>query len=213
MWILRKPLNLRSGLLGSPWTSEEAPGPPTTPWDFLGGPRTSQPQSFLGGPRVSVIDRPPPPAELADGGDNDKYELRFLSNLEREREVRPWLLLASPEERQEIESALAFRSQRRYAGRCFFCVGVFRNGQLQGVSTCEERSEIDDIMTFFLPRRVLRCFTILTKPKVKTIAGEVLVRGVIMMAKMNKCRPDFENLKDGPVQKYYKMGCLLARAD
>jgi len=157
---------------------------------------------------AATIDRPPPPADLEDGDGEEEYDIKYLSNMEREYYLKQWQLLASPEERALSESMMSFRSQPMFNGLVRYCVGAFLNGKLQGLATCEERADIGDFASFFFPKRVLRCFAILTRPRVKTQAGSVLVQAVNTLADNRDCRVDFEALKDIAGGKYY----ILARS-
>jgi len=159
---------------------------------------------------AATIDRPPPPADLEDGDGEEEYDVKYLSNMEREHYLKQWQLLASPEDLALSESMLSFRSQPMYNGLVRYCVGAFLDGKLQGLATCEERADIGDVVSFFFPKRVLRCFAVLTRPRVRTEAGSVLVRAIHAMADSHDCyRVDFEALKDIAGGRYYILGRSL----
>lgn len=157
----------------------------------------------------ATIDRPPPPAELDEGDGSEGYEVRFLSNEEREYHANLWLPLAAEEDRAILEKqVLPFRSTQMFTGKSRLCVGAFVGPQCEGLATTEVVPDFSDFASFFVQKRCMRCLTLVTKPRTRTEAGGLIVRAVKQLADESGYRADFEPLQELAGGRYW----VLARS-
>jgi len=161
-------------------------------------------------PAAGVIERPPPPpAELDEGDGEEEYEVRFLTNEEREYFANLWLPLSTEEDRELLEKAvLPFRSTKMFTGKSRLCVGAFVGNQCEGMATTEVVPDFSDFSAFFIQKRCLRCLAIVTRPRVRTEAGSLIVKAVKQLADESGYRADFEPIQDVAGGKYW----ILARS-
>uniref|UniRef100_A0A7S1KYW2 Glycylpeptide N-tetradecanoyltransferase n=1 Tax=Alexandrium catenella TaxID=2925 RepID=A0A7S1KYW2_ALECA len=158
---------------------------------------------------AGVLDKPPPPADLDEGDGEEEYEVRFLSNEEREYHAQLWLPMAGEEDRRLLETAvLPFRSTQFFTGKSRLCIGAFVGEKCEGLATSEVVMDYSDISAFFTQRRCLRCLSLVTKPRVRTEAGSIIVRAVKQFAEENGYRADFEPIQELSGGKYW----VLARS-
>eukprot|EP00440_Ansanella_granifera_P025484 gb/GFBE01027676.1/.p1 GENE.gb/GFBE01027676.1/~~gb/GFBE01027676.1/.p1 ORF type:complete len:222 (+),score=46.58 gb/GFBE01027676.1/:1-666(+) len=158
----------------------------------------------------ATIDRPPPPADLDDGdGDGEEYVVRFMDNAEREQVGIQWLTMASEEERDLLEKqVLPFRSSKMFTGKSRLCVGAFVGNSCVGMATTEVKMDVADFAAFFMDKRVLRCLALVTKPRVRTEAGAMILKAVKQLADESGYRTDFEPLQQQSSGRYW----VLARS-
>mmetsp|Transcript_23393 Transcript_23393/g.66193 ORF Transcript_23393/g.66193 Transcript_23393/m.66193 type:complete len:258 (-) Transcript_23393:96-869(-) len=159
----------------------------------------------------ATIDRPPPPSKVGDGDGDDGqgYDVEVIDNQEREAIARRWLMMATEEDKAVIEKyILPFRSTQAFTGKSRLCFAAYLNGNCECLVTSEVVPDLDDFMAFLIQRRCLRVLSILTKPRMTTQAGMLLVKAIKQMANEQSWRPDFELIKEVSSGRYY----VFARA-
>lgn len=153
---------------------------------------------------AATVDRPPPPADLDEGDGEEEYEVRYLTNEEREYHANMWLPMAEPADREIIEArVLRFRSSVGFAGKSRMCVGAFLNKKCVGMITVEVVPDNSNLVTFMLQSKLLRCLAITTKPRVGNDAGSVLLTTIKELADQQSFKMDFEQLKNIAGGRYY----------
>mmetsp|Transcript_13101 Transcript_13101/g.30607 ORF Transcript_13101/g.30607 Transcript_13101/m.30607 type:complete len:214 (+) Transcript_13101:55-696(+) len=157
----------------------------------------------------ATIDRPPPGSTT--GGDGEEgYEVRILTNEERDYYARLWLPLASEEDKACLEDRiLPFRSAPVFAGRSRLCLGCFAGESCEGLATAEIKMDSGDFMSFLLAKRVLACLAIVTKPRINTQAGSLLVRAMKELADKQGFNIDFEPVQDLGGGRYWVLSRSL----
>eukprot|EP00930_Biecheleria_cincta_P064734 TRINITY_DN50383_c0_g1_i1.p1 TRINITY_DN50383_c0_g1~~TRINITY_DN50383_c0_g1_i1.p1 ORF type:complete len:195 (+),score=37.44 TRINITY_DN50383_c0_g1_i1:154-738(+) len=132
----------------------------------------------------ATIDKPPPPADLEDGdGDGEAFDVRFINNEERELIAQRWMMFAEGEEREILEKqVLPFRSSQMFTGKSRLCVAAFLGGTCEGIGTTEVRNDFSDPLAFFSVRRCLHVQALVTRPRVKSEAGTMILRALKMFA-------------------------------
>mmetsp|Transcript_71689 Transcript_71689/g.134073 ORF Transcript_71689/g.134073 Transcript_71689/m.134073 type:complete len:208 (+) Transcript_71689:64-687(+) len=158
----------------------------------------------------ATINRPPPGADTGFGGGEDGYEVRLLTNEEREYYARLWLPMASEEEKTCIEErVLPFRSTGVFAGKSRICFGCFAGESCEGLATVEIKMDTREFISFLLAQRVLACTSIVVKPRVKSEAGSLLVRAMKELADQQGFNVDFEPVQDLAGGRYWVLGRSL----
>lgn len=154
----------------------------------------------------ATIDRPPPPAELEEGDGDEEIEVRFVDNDERELTASRWLLMASGEDKDLIEKEiLPFVSSWMFTGKSSVCVGAFVGDRCEGMATAEVRMDNSDFASFILAKRAMRCLALVTRPRVKTEAGRLILQAIKEFADERGYRADFEPLQNQFGGKYWKL--------
>lgn len=154
----------------------------------------------------ATIDRPPPPADLdeGEGGGEETYVVRFLTNEEREYYAHLWLGVASPEDGEMLkERVVPFRSHPIYSGTSRMCMGVFLNGTCEGLATTAVGPDASNLKTVLFSERRIKVFAIATRPWSKTSAGSMLVRGIKQLADEQGWNMDFEPVRDIKGGRYW----------
>lgn len=158
----------------------------------------------------ATIDRPPPPgADLEEGDGEESYDIRFVTNEEREQYVNLWLPIAGEEERRLLQDeVLPFRSTKAFTGKSRLCVGAFLGEQCVGLATTEVVPDFSNLGAFFMQSRILRCITLVLRPRSLGPTGSLLVQAIKQLGDESGYRVDFDSLQKIAGGKYW----VLARS-
>merc|ERR1719463_243853 len=112
--------------------------------------------------------------------------------------------MASSDEEDRIEEAYRFQNvPGMVAGKIRMSFGVFVAGKLEGMANVQVQLDNSNILSMFKQDKIVVCKNIITKPRLKTTAGAVLVRGVAEFAKALQLPYNFEPLQDIAGGKYW----------
>jgi len=157
----------------------------------------------------SVVAVMEPPVKYSDEDDETDVVFRQMNNDERRMWLDMWAPMAKEDEQERIEASYRFQNVPGFvAGKIRMTFGLFVRGKLEGMANVQVQQDNSNLLSMFKKDKVVVCQNIITKPRLKTTSGTVLVTGVAEFAKALQLDYNFEPLQDIDGGKYW----ILARS-
>jgi len=149
-----------------------------------------------------------PPVKYSDEEEEDVV-FRQMNNDERRMWLDMWSPMADEDEQERIHASYCFQNIPGFvAGKIRMTFGVFVAGKLEGMANVQVQLDNRNLLTMFKQDKIVVCKNIITKPRLKTTSGTVLVKGIAEFAKALQLEYNFEPLQDIAGGKYW----ILARS-